>query len=183
MIGFFLLLFFEGKVIEGFQNLRQVCSRNSLLVQFLCCFTKQTRQYITKTKTKKQKKKHTLLRQKMFWGMKCFPLSPSQNDNNFMTPRQMQGKRCFPFHFGQSQGHLEDAAEVLSLLVDLKWQTMCDAQQPHHLVPRNTSGDGESQFERTQGSVVIYTEETGATFKFQSEGAEWVTAQQWWMLL
>lgn len=37
-----------------------------------------------------------------------------------MTSRQMQQKRRLPFHFGKSQGHLEDAAEVLSLLVDMK---------------------------------------------------------------
>lgn len=96
-----------------------------------------------KNNTNKKKK---LLWQKMFGGIKCFSLSPSlikkkgKKKNNFMTSRQMQWKCRFPFHFRQSQGHLEDAAEVLSLRVDMKWQ------QPHHLVPQNTSGDGENQF-------------------------------------
>lgn len=179
--------FFFGGVIERFQNLRQVCSRNSLLVQFLCCFTKQSPRIYHENQNKEAKKKNK--KTKHYYGRRCselwnaFHCRHPKTTTTLWPPGKCKESAVSPFHSGQSQGHLEDAAEVLSLLVDMKWQTMCDAQQPHHLVPRNTSGDGESQFERTRGSAVIYTEETGATFKFQSEGAEWVTAQQWWMLL
>lgn len=53
-------IFFFWGVIERFQNLRQVCSRNSLLVQFLCCFTKQSPRIYHENQNKEAKKKTTI---------------------------------------------------------------------------------------------------------------------------